>query len=194
MKYDPVLKAGNTALALYKDGEEAKKLLEASPLRLEMGNGGVREVVRKKGDGLNDSRDVEEEGSCSVRETELRVEPSRLNHQAYIQRQHYYGYFEPETTSAMYLDLERRVPVVGMADCRIDKEEPELRLRQRRMAREQKEKRGRWRQSLGDLWRKGEEKGDKGNGTATIVGAIKGYPGLDPVGTRRRKFATEKGV
>ena len=49
-------------------------------------------------------------------------------------------------------DLEGRVPVVGMADCRLEKQEVPLRYR---IKRRQEEDQGGW-VSLGSLWDEGE--------------------------------------
>ena len=164
LKHDPALRAKNTVLALYKDKAEADRLLNASPLSFEIRRDGVHELQERKHKARHSS-DVEDRGkqdlreeakqSSRTREFELRIEPSGLNYQAYIQRQHYYGSFEPNDNNIMFSDLERRVPNVGMADCRYEKGSVELRLRKKRMAREQRENRGLWRESLEDMWRKG---------------------------------------
>lgn len=65
----------------------------------------------------------------SIREFQLTISPSVLNHQALIQRQHYYGSFKLDTDTIMGEDLERRVPVAGLADCQWKKGEAPLRIR-----------------------------------------------------------------
>ena len=50
-------------------------------------------------------------------------------------------------------DLQRRVPVIGMADCQIGKGEVPLRIRLKRQ--EEEEKENRW-VSLKSLWEEGE--------------------------------------
>lgn len=66
------------------------------------------------------------------REFQLTISRSHLNHQAYIERQAYYGSFEPDMRSIMAEDLESRVPLKGLADCKLGKEEVPLRIRQKR--------------------------------------------------------------
>ncbi|KAA6415538.1 MAG: hypothetical protein FRX48_00254 [Lasallia pustulata] len=70
------------------------------------------------------------------REFQLTISRSHLNHQAYIERQAYYGPFIPDMRSIMAEDLESRVPLKGMADCKLGKEEVPLRIRQRRKERD----------------------------------------------------------
>ena len=81
-------------------------------------------------------------------EFELTVSRSSLNHQKYIERQHYYGGFRLNLRSMMADDLDGRVPSQGMADCHINREEKQLRLRldkgeERKVT------------SLGEMWREG---------------------------------------
>ena len=67
--------------------------------------------------------------AASVREFKLWVTSSHMNHQAYIERQGYYTEFVPDRKTLMAQDLEDRVPLAGMVDCRIDKTEVSLRIR-----------------------------------------------------------------
>ncbi|KAL9103244.1 MAG: hypothetical protein Q9163_001695 [Psora crenata] len=199
LKHDPVMKAANSALALYKEKAEAQELIHASPVRFEMVGAGLKGVSRSRleaaeDDDDEDLKDAEKKSSPDrpAREFELRIEPSRLNHQAYIQRQHYYGYFEPDSTNLMFSDLEKRVPVVGMADCQVEKAEVPLRLRKRRMERERKEKRGVWRESLGDMWRRGRE--EAAAAAAEREGTQReGHPGLGPESSEWRRIDLGKG-
>lgn len=73
--------------------------------------------------------------AAPVREFKLWVTPSHMNHQAYIERQGYYTEFVPDRKTLMAQDLEERVPLAGMIDCRIDKTEVPLRIRNRRKER-----------------------------------------------------------
>lgn len=82
------------------------------------------------------------------REFQLTISRSYLNHQAYIERQAYYGSFTPDMRSIMAEDLESRVPLKGLADCRLGKEEVPLRIRQKR--KEKDAERG-W-MGLKELW------------------------------------------
>ena len=67
-----------------------------------------------------------------IRRFELYVTPSHMNSQAYIERQGYYTDFVPDRRSIMAEDLEGRVPLEGLFDCRIKKEEVHLRIRNKR--------------------------------------------------------------
>ena len=69
-----------------------------------------------------------------VREFNLYVTPSNFNHQAYIERQGYYANFVPDRKTIMAQDLEGRVPLEGLFDCRINKQEVPLRMRNNRKA------------------------------------------------------------
>lgn len=73
--------------------------------------------------------------AASVREFKLWVTPSHMNHQLYIERQGYYTEFVPDRKTLMAQDFENRVPLAGMVDCRIDKVEVPLRIRNRRKER-----------------------------------------------------------
>lgn len=90
--------------------------------------------------------------SPTPREFHLVIERSALNHQFYIQRQHYYGGFRLDLNSTMGLDLEGRVPVAGMADCQLGKSEVPLRYRMKQ--RQEEDERDLI--SLGSLWEEGE--------------------------------------
>lgn len=70
--------------------------------------------------------------TAPIREFQLWVSPSHMNHQAYIERQGYYASFIPNRKTIMAEDLENRVPLAGLIDCRINKEEVPLRLRNKR--------------------------------------------------------------
>ena len=64
-----------------------------------------------------------------VREFELVVAPSVINHQAYIERQGYYAGFKPDMRTIMAADLKGRVPLEGLVDCRLNKADVPLRQR-----------------------------------------------------------------
>ena len=61
------------------------------------------------------------------RSYELKIAPSNMNHQAYIERQGYYGPFVPNKKTMMAADLEGKVPLAGLVDCQIGKPEPPFR-------------------------------------------------------------------
>ena len=72
--------------------------------------------------------------TAPIKEFQLWVTPSHMNHQAYIERQGYYGEFVPNRKTIMAEDLEGRVPLEGLCDCRLKKEEVPLRVRNNRKA------------------------------------------------------------
>lgn len=88
------------------------------------------------------------------REFQLTIKRSVLNHQAYIQRQYYYGGFRLDDKSIMSEDLSGRVPAKGMVDCRFDKGEMPLRVR---MKREEGAKRA----SLRKVWEQGRRERER---------------------------------
>ena len=153
LKYDPTSKAQNIVLALYRQQEDAKKLLEASPLHLEMGTWGVREAPKMGLDGHTSANDPSSDHSPASRFFSITVDRAGTNFHAYYERQPYSGPFELDRDSAMYADLESRVPVQAMADCQFDKPEVLLRLKMKRLETEQWEKRGASRQNLWEIWK-----------------------------------------
>ncbi|KAL8796992.1 MAG: hypothetical protein Q9195_000763 [Heterodermia aff. obscurata] len=64
-----------------------------------------------------------------VRNFQLKIVPSVMNHQVYIERQGYYAEFMPDSKTIMGADLEDRVPLAGLMDCHVKKEEAHLRIR-----------------------------------------------------------------
>ncbi|KAL9585061.1 MAG: hypothetical protein Q9212_001751, partial [Teloschistes hypoglaucus] len=85
------------------------------------------------------------------KEFELTVAQSVFNHQAYIERQGYYAGFNPDMKTIMAADLRGRVPLEGLADCRLSK--PDVPLRQRLLRKE----RARPRQTLKEMWEAGRK-------------------------------------
>ncbi|KAL8939982.1 MAG: hypothetical protein Q9216_003059 [Gyalolechia sp. 2 TL-2023] len=85
-----------------------------------------------------------------IKEFELTVVQSILNHQAHMERQAYYAGFNPDMKTIMAEDLKGRVPMDGLLDCSLNKPEVPLRVRLRR-----KEK-ARTPISLMELWRRGK--------------------------------------
>ena len=98
----------------------------------------------------------------STKEFYLSVTPSILDHAAYIARQGYYGSFVPDLNSPMAADLERRVPLVGLADLNVRKPELYLRARHRREEKEARAKEeGRGRKTLREMWEDGMKRAGK---------------------------------
>lgn len=87
-----------------------------------------------------------------IKEFELNVMKSILNHQAYIERQAYYAGFNPDMRTIMAEDLKGRVPLEGLLDCSLTKPDVPLRVRLRR------KETARSPISLMDLWEKGRRK------------------------------------
>ena len=71
-------------------------------------------------------------GNVQYRDFELKITQSDTNHQAYIERQGYYGPFTPDKKTIMAKDLMGRVPLEGLLDCDITKPEVPLRMRIKR--------------------------------------------------------------
>ena len=91
----------------------------------------------------------------SPREFHLTITRSVLNHHAYVQRQHYYGPFNLELRSLMASDLKGRVPVEGMRDCELGRQERVLRVRLKRWEREKDGGKGRG--GLREIWERGQK-------------------------------------
>jgi hypothetical protein len=101
-----------------------------------------------------------DEKEKDTREFHLTITRSTLNHQAYIQRQHYYGGWRLDEKTLMADDLQGRVPVDGFRDCQLGRGETPLRVRLRRREREDGgnealEGGPRRRKRLGELWEEG---------------------------------------
>lgn len=90
--------------------------------------------------------------AVQVKEFELTVAQSGFNHQAYIERQGYYAGFNPDMKTIMAADLRGRVPLEGLADCRLSKGDVPLRQRLLR-----KERGARPRQTLREIWEAGRK-------------------------------------
>lgn len=80
----------------------------------------------------------------------LKISRSLLDHQAYIERQGYYGRFNVDKMSMMAEDLQDRVPLEGMMDCQLRKPEVPLWVRDMK-----KDKVTRSRPSLRQMWEEG---------------------------------------
>ena len=80
----------------------------------------------------------------------LRISRSHANHQAYVERQGYYGGFNVDASTIMAGDLQDRVPLEGMADCQLKK--PEVALWVRDM---KKDMLGKQRPTLRQMWVEG---------------------------------------
>lgn len=90
------------------------------------------------------------------RKFQLKISRSYTNHQAYIERQGYYGGFNVDTSTIMADDLQERVPLEGMADCQLKK--PEVALWVKDM---KKDRLGKKRSTLRQMWEEGRrERGD----------------------------------
>lgn len=69
------------------------------------------------------SSTLDKRPSTQLLEFSLTIRPSRLDHQSYIEQQGYYGSFSPDAKSIMAGDLVDRVPLRGLVDCQVTREE-----------------------------------------------------------------------
>ena len=83
----------------------------------------VQSTASSKDDKESQPRNVR------YRDFELKIMQSNMNHQAYIERQGYYGPFTPNKKTIMAQDLAGRVPLEGILDCDITQPEVPLRIR-----------------------------------------------------------------
>jgi len=120
----------------------------------------------------NLSNDREEK---EKREFHLTITRSVLNHQTYIQRQHYYGGWRLDDRTLMADDLMGRVPVEGFRDCDLAKGETPLRVRLRRREREER------------------GQGDEGGDGGELGGRRKGLRELWEEGRMMRDGSQEEG-
>ena len=162
LKYDPSSRARNAALVMFREAADADKLCEANPLRIQLSSSGARELGEGESSSLERDEghigEVDTLADPTTKDFHIRVDQSQMNFHSYFQRQHYAGSFDPEKNiSAMYLDLQGRVPVSSMADCQLDKGEVPLRMRTRRLEQQKVDKRGVFREPLEEMWRKGWE-------------------------------------
>ena len=75
-----------------------------------------------------------------------------MNHAAYIERQGYYGGFNPDNGSIMAEDLEGRVPLQGLIDCQIRRMEAPARV-----VAKWKDKAAQKKTTLKELWENGKK-------------------------------------
>ena len=80
----------------------------------------------------SDSAFRKHEGLTQRQEFRLLVSPSHLDHQAVVERQHYYAGFRPDPSTIMAADLKDRVPLPAMVDCHMSKKEVPNRIRAKR--------------------------------------------------------------
>lgn len=98
-------------------------------------------------------------------EVQLYISPSAMNHQAYIERQGYYGRFNIVNRSVMAEDLEPRVPLVGLVELQVNKEEVPLRIRRKRAESGSTATLPR----LRDLWEEGKRKQEEESRSHTTL-------------------------
>ncbi|KAI5209558.1 hypothetical protein E4T39_00833 [Aureobasidium subglaciale] len=101
-KYD-ALPMPNTMIAIYESEEAARKLMEASPLRFVMS--------------------AEESGGNRQRHYQLQVNSSTFHHRDHIEQNAYNGSFAVSTRCLIQEDLAKNVPMPGLSDFTLGKEE-----------------------------------------------------------------------
>lgn len=98
------------------------------------------------------SKDTIEPTEPEFRRFQLRISRSHRNHRDYIERQGYYGAFNPNKLTIMAEDLQGRVPVEAMIDCQLSK--PEVPLWVKNMKNDRVTRK---RLSLRQLWEEGKQ-------------------------------------
>lgn len=91
--------------------------------------------------------------STQLLEFSLTIQPSCLDHQSYIEQQGYYGNFNPDTRSVMAGDLADRVPLQGLLDCHVAREEAPFRV-----VAKWKDRARQIRPTLMEMWKQGRMK------------------------------------
>lgn len=153
---EPTLQSQVTASGLIRNAVEAestkndggllkKKRVKSAQRFVEDLTAALKSSIPKQGNGGN------EKVPAPIREFELTVAQSILNHQAHIERQAYYAGFNPDMKTIMAEDLKGRVPMAGLLDCSLNKPEVPLRVRLRR------KESSRSPVSLMELWQKGRK-------------------------------------
>jgi hypothetical protein len=109
LKYD-TLPMPNTMIAMYENEDSARKLLEASPLRFFM--------------------QPEESGEKSVnaRHYQLQANPSTIHHRDQIEQNSYNGSFKVSSRHQVHDDLVDKVPLAGLSELTLRKEEKPWRV------------------------------------------------------------------
>lgn len=108
------------------------------------------------------SRTFVEPAEPEFREFQLRISRSRQNHRDYIERQGYYGGFNPDRMSIMAEDLLGRVPMEAMTDCQLSKPEVPLWVKDMKTDRVTRK-----RVSLRQMWEEGK-RGKRGDVKPTV--------------------------
>ena len=88
--------------------------------------------AEKQSNRSSSSSQASQPNGAHFREFQLKISPSIMNHQSYMERQGYYAEFTPDRRTMMAADLEDRVPLAGLFDCHVKKEEVPLRIREDR--------------------------------------------------------------
>lgn len=167
IQHEPELRAANTALAIYRTTDAATRCLSASPVRFTLDLTPPPSssssspytaltllhppTTRRASSSSPHTNNPPT--TTPPRTFSLHITPSTTNHSAYISRQHYTGRFTLNKRTVMAVDLADRVPLKGLADCRMTVGEVPLRLRKVRAEEERVEGRGVWKVGPGEVWR-----------------------------------------
>jgi len=114
-KYDATPLA-NTMIAIYETDEGARKLLEESPLRF---------VMTREGSGEGQQR-----------HHQLQANRSSIHHRDQIDQNVYNGSYKVSTRSLVQEDLAKNVPMSGLSEFTLRKEEKPWRVMRREKERE----------------------------------------------------------
>ncbi|MCJ1309475.1 hypothetical protein MMC25_003135 [Agyrium rufum] len=182
LQHEPNRPAPNTVLAIYRNLEDAQKLIRANPIRFRAGRPDLQLSEYGHASGVADSNpqpssfddeqanfdtsdvygmtsssptipSTEKSTDAADHEILLKISASEIDHEAFIRRQPYYGQWRM-AQSVITDDLAQRVPVKGFAEVSFAKPEKELRLR----LLDEKRRRGHWLPRLGLLREQAIEK------------------------------------
>lgn len=115
-KYD-AQRMANTMIAIYETDEGARKLLEESPLRF---------VMSPEGSPQGQQRHYQ-----------LQANPSRFHHRDHIDQSVYNGCYRVSNRSLVQEDLAKTVPMQGLSEFTLRKEEKPWRVLQREKQKEE---------------------------------------------------------
>lgn len=132
LKYD-ILSTPSTMVAIFETEESALELLRASPLRFYMRSEDSGERSISNSETPSDSTDI------PVRHYQLQINHSNLNHRDQNEQIAYNGSFKVATNSAIQEDLITKVPMTGLSEFTLKKEEKPWRVIQTEKFREEKE-------------------------------------------------------
>lgn len=121
LKYD-TLPAANTMIAIFESEDSVRQLLKASPLRFYMRPEDLGERT------LGDTDDQSAAPTPHARHYQLQINNSTFHHRDHVEQNAYNGSFRVSGRCAIQEDLAKNVPMSGLSEFTLRKEEKPWRV------------------------------------------------------------------